>query len=217
MIWPFFFVSEATGPGLCLLCYYQPLCVVSQQSWFGLFSFHKFSNFAPPPPIYTVHVHVSAITCLEILSYSLLPISPRPSRWRTTQQARWSVSGPWALRNAWTASHIRGGIWFELNWTKMNWTDEWNGFWTVWRPKYPIFPVLWDWTDLKIVFLSNRSDTLTTGPFVVTPETADIVAGDTMAFRVSFRWEGGGGLSVPIMYDITLSKYCTDISIYMIW
>ena len=35
-------------PGLCLFCY-QPSCVVSQQSWFGLFLFHKLSNSPPPP------------------------------------------------------------------------------------------------------------------------------------------------------------------------
>ena len=37
-------------PGLFLFCCYQPLCVVSQQSRFGLFLFHKFSNFTSPPP-----------------------------------------------------------------------------------------------------------------------------------------------------------------------
>ena len=34
-------------PGLCLFCCYQPLCVVSQHSWFG-FLFHKYSNLTPP-------------------------------------------------------------------------------------------------------------------------------------------------------------------------
>ena len=37
-------------PGLCLFCCYQSSCVVSQQSWFLAFLFHKFSNFTPPPP-----------------------------------------------------------------------------------------------------------------------------------------------------------------------
>ena len=37
-------------PGLCLFCCYQPLCVISQQSWFwAFFLFHQFSNFTPPP------------------------------------------------------------------------------------------------------------------------------------------------------------------------
>ena len=36
--------------GLCLFWCYQPSCVVSQQSWFWAFLFHKFSNFTPPPP-----------------------------------------------------------------------------------------------------------------------------------------------------------------------
>ena len=36
-------------PGLCLFCCYQPLCVVSQQSRFGLFLFHKVSNFTRHP------------------------------------------------------------------------------------------------------------------------------------------------------------------------
>ena len=37
-------------PGLCLFWCYQPLCVVSQQSWFWLFLCYKFSNLPPPPP-----------------------------------------------------------------------------------------------------------------------------------------------------------------------
>ena len=41
---------RSNWPGLCLLCSYQPLCVFSQKSWFGLFFFHKFSNFTSPPP-----------------------------------------------------------------------------------------------------------------------------------------------------------------------
>ena len=37
-------------PGLYLFCCYQPLCVVSQQSWFGLFVSYS-SQFTPPLPI----------------------------------------------------------------------------------------------------------------------------------------------------------------------
>ena len=39
-------------PGLCLFNCYQPLCIISQQSWFGVFFFffHKLFNFTPPPP-----------------------------------------------------------------------------------------------------------------------------------------------------------------------
>ena len=37
-------------PGLCLFCCYQLLCIVSQQSWLGVFFLcHKFSNSTPPP------------------------------------------------------------------------------------------------------------------------------------------------------------------------
>ena len=38
-------------PVLCLFCCYQPSSVVSQQSWFWAFLFHKFSYFTPPPPL----------------------------------------------------------------------------------------------------------------------------------------------------------------------
>ena len=41
---------KSDWPGLCMFCCYQPFCIVSQQSLFGLFLFHKFSNFTPPPP-----------------------------------------------------------------------------------------------------------------------------------------------------------------------
>ena len=46
--------AEATG--LSFVCFgYQPSCVLSQQSWFGLFLFHKFSSFTNIlyPPFYT--------------------------------------------------------------------------------------------------------------------------------------------------------------------
>ena len=33
----------------CLFYCCQPLCVISQQSWFGLFLFHKLSNLLPQP------------------------------------------------------------------------------------------------------------------------------------------------------------------------
>ena len=35
---------------LCLFYCYPPSCVVSQQSWFGLFFFINFLRFTPPPP-----------------------------------------------------------------------------------------------------------------------------------------------------------------------
>ena len=49
-------------PGLCWFCCYQPLCVVSQQGWFGLFLFHKFSNFTlHPPPSFPCKHHADTL------------------------------------------------------------------------------------------------------------------------------------------------------------
>ena len=36
-------------PGPCLFCCYQPSCVISQQSWIGLFCFINFPILPPPP------------------------------------------------------------------------------------------------------------------------------------------------------------------------
>ena len=59
-------------PGLCLFCY-QPSCVVSQQSWFGLFLFHKFSDFTPPPQPFVISSRLMSSVyptdhCITVLS-----------------------------------------------------------------------------------------------------------------------------------------------------
>ena len=43
------FYFHLTLPGLCVFCCYQPLCVVSQQSWFGVFFCLNFPILRPPP------------------------------------------------------------------------------------------------------------------------------------------------------------------------
>ena len=56
-------------PGLCLFCCYQPLCVVSQQRWFGLF--FCFINF----PI------ISTFTPIFFIEISFVLLPPPPLEW----------------------------------------------------------------------------------------------------------------------------------------
>ena len=49
IMWLWFTCCRSDWPGLCLFCCYQPLCVVSQQSWFGVFCFISPFYSAPPP------------------------------------------------------------------------------------------------------------------------------------------------------------------------
>ena len=41
---------RSAWPGLCFFCCYQPLCVVSQQSWFGVFCFTNLPILHTPLP-----------------------------------------------------------------------------------------------------------------------------------------------------------------------
>ena len=72
-------------PGLCLFCCYQPSCVVSQQSWFWAFLFHKYSNFTPLP-----HPQVSSfrstswnrsISCWSLQNWTLFASHFLLKRW----------------------------------------------------------------------------------------------------------------------------------------
>ena len=71
-------------PWLCLFCCYQRLCVVSQQSWFWTFLFHKFSNFTPPPhsPPTAPPPYNTTTTLKEVCMWSTLIRRPKTS---TTQ------------------------------------------------------------------------------------------------------------------------------------
>ena len=54
-------------PGLYLFCCSQPLCVVSQQSWFGLFFLYiHFVRFTPPPPRTTPFLQAVASTVARL-------------------------------------------------------------------------------------------------------------------------------------------------------
>ena len=66
-------------PGLCLFCCYQPLCVVSQQSWFGFFYFINFPILLPSTPTPNI---------------SDLKLSPPPPAIDTERLTRVSPSSP---------------------------------------------------------------------------------------------------------------------------
>ena len=63
---PFLFLPYSDGmrccgsdwPGLCLFCCYQPLCVGSQQSWFG-FCFINFPILLPSCPRWQIKAHIN--------------------------------------------------------------------------------------------------------------------------------------------------------------
>ena len=66
-------------PRLCLFCCYQPLCVVSQQSWLGGFLFHKF--YSPDWPTWRQPERVAQSWC------SMRCLRPEPRKWPLTSPA----------------------------------------------------------------------------------------------------------------------------------